>query len=221
MLLHLERVLDDDQLAEVRRIVEAARFVDGTVSGTATLKRNLQVDRAAPEFDKALRIVVGALMRRGEFKSYALPKQITLEFNRYDPGMYYRTHMDAALMGGVRGQPMRTDLSFTVALSNPDDYTGGDFVLETPYGEQRIRVPAGNAIVYPSGMLHRVEAVESGSRWAAIGWIQSMLRDEAQRRILLELETLRNRTVAALPDPEIRERFDWVHTNLLRYWVEV
>ncbi|MFQ5775501.1 MAG: Fe2+-dependent dioxygenase [Kiloniellaceae bacterium] len=221
MLLRLKRVLEESQVAEVRRIVESAKFVDGAVSGKPTLKRNLQADRATPEFDAAIKMVVSALMARPEFKNYALPKQITLEFNRYDPGMYYKTHMDAALMGGVRGQPIRADLSFTVFLTDPAAYRGGEFVLHTPYREERIKEPAGNAIVYPSNMLHRVEPVEEGTRWAAIGWIQSMLRTEAQRQIVHEIEALRAMVVAAFPDSEMQERFDRLHSNLLRYWAEV
>jgi len=220
-MLRLEGVLSGKQLAEVRDIVEAAKFIDGSVSGKASLKKNLQVERSGTQFDAAIRIVVGALMGREDFRSYALPKQITLEFNRYDPGMYYKAHMDSALMGGVRGQPMRSDLSFTVYLSEPESYRGGDFILQTPYGQERIKEPAGNAIVYPSNMLHWVEPVEEGSRWAAIGWIQSMLRDESQRQIMREIDALKALTVKAFPDSEMQERFDRLHSNLLRYWAEL
>ena len=220
-MLKLEGVLTGPQLAEVRRIVEGAKFIDGSVSGNARLKKNLQVERGATQFDAAIRIVVGALMAREDFKNYALPKQITLEFNRYDPGMYYKAHMDSALMGGVRGQPMRSDLSFTVYLSDPESYRGGEFVLQTPYGQERIKETAGNAIIYPSNMLHWVEPVEEGSRWAAIGWIQSMLRDESQRQIMHEIDALKALTVKAFPESEMQERFDRLHSNLLRYWAEV
>ena len=220
-MLKMEGVLNDEQIAEVRRIVEAAKFIDGSVSGKATLKRNLQAERSTKEFDAAIRIVVSALMAREDFKTYALPKQITLEFNRYDPGMFYKAHMDAALMGGVRGQPMRADLSFSVYLTDPADYRGGEFVLQTPYGQERIKGQAGTAIVYPSNMLHWVEPVEEGTRWGAVGWIQSMLRDEAQRQIAREIDALRGLVVTAFPDSEMQERFDRLQSNLLRYWAEV
>ncbi len=220
-MLKLEGVLDAAQIAEVRRIVEAAKFIDGAVSGKATLKKNLQVERGAPQFDAAIRIVVGALMAREDFKTYAMPKQLTLEFNRYDPGMFYKAHMDAALMGGVRGQPMRTDLSFTVYLTDPDSYRGGEFILETPYGQERIKEKAGSVIVYPSTMLHWVEPVEEGSRLSAVGWIQSMLRDESQRQIMHEIDALRSHTVKAFPDSDMQERFDHLQSNLMRYWAEV
>lgn len=220
-MLRLEGLLNSAQIAEVRGIVEKAHFIDGAVSGKASLKKNLQVERKGPEFDAAIRIIVGALMAREDFKNYALPKQITLEFNRYDPGMYYKAHMDSALMGGVRGQPMRTDLSFTVYLTDPSTYKGGEFVLQTPFGQERVREPAGNAIIYPSNMLHWVEPVEDGSRWAAIGWIQSMLRDESQRQIMREIDSLRALVIKSFPDSEMQERFDRLHSNLLRYWAEV
>ena len=220
-MLRLEGLLNSAQIAEVRSIVEKAHFIDGAVSGKASLKKNLQVERKGPEFDAAIRVIVGALMAREDFKNYALPKQITMEFNRYDPGMYYKAHMDSALMGGVRGQPMRTDLSFTVYLRVPDTHRGGAFVPPTPCGQERVREPAGNAIIYPCNMLHWVEPVEDGSRWAAIGWIQSMLRDESQRQIMREIDSLKALAVKSFPDSEMQERFDRLHSNLLRYWAEV
>lgn len=221
MYLRLENTLAPEAVAEVRRIVAAARFVDGTVSGRADLKKNLQAERSTPEFDRAIKKVIAALMRREDFKTYAAPKQITLEFNRYDPGMYYRDHMDSALMGGVRAQPMRADLSFTVFLTDPAEYRGGEFVLRTAFGEHRIKEPAGNAIVYPSTMLHRVEPIEDGTRWAAIGWIQSMLRSESQREIVYEIRQLRDSVLAVADDAALRERFDRLQSNLVRLWAEV
>ncbi len=221
MLLKLEGVLDQAEIAEVRGIIEAAEWIDGSVSGDPALKRNLQAKRATPEFDAAIRKVVGALMSRPEFASYAIPRQVTIEFNRYDPGMFYKNHMDAAIMGGVLGQPLRTDLSFTVALTDPASYKGGEFVAETPFGEERMRLEAGSAVVYPSNMIHRVEPIEEGTRWAAIGWIQSMVRDETQREILVEIESLREAVTRQLNDPDTRERFDRLHGNLMRLWAEV
>ena len=221
MMLKLQGVLDAAQVAEVRGIVEKAKFIDGTVSGSPDLKKNLQAERTTPEFDRAIKIVVGALMETEDFKDYALPKQVTLEFNRYDPGMYYKNHMDAAIMGGVRGQPMRTDLSYTVALTEPGAYKGGEFVLCTPFGEERMKLEPGNAIVYPSKMIHRVEPIEEGSRWAAVGWVQSMVRDDAQREILFEIQQLKKLVVPQIQDPNCRERFDHLRGNLTRLWAEV
>ena len=221
MLLKLENVLNPSEVADVRRIVEAAKFVDGAVSGKATLKKNLQAARGTEEFGTAIQKVIGALMARQEFKDYAVPKQITLEFNRYDPGMFYKNHMDAPLMGGLRSQPIRSDLSFTVFLTDPRTYDGGEFVLQTPYGEQRVKEDAGSAIVYPSSMIHRVDPVQSGTRWAAVGWIQSMLRNQAEREIHYEVSSLREKVVAAFPDSELQERFDHLQGNLLRLWAEV
>ncbi len=221
MLLKMAGVLAPAEVAEVRGIIEAAKWVDGSVSGDPALKRNLQVERATPEFDAAIKKVVGALMSRPEFISYTIPKQVTLEFNRYDPGMFYKNHMDAALMGGVRGQPLRTDLAFTVALTDPASYKGGEFVAETPFGEERMRLEAGNAVVYPSNMIHRVEPIEEGTRWAAVGWIQSMVRDGTRREILVEIERLREAVTRQLNDPDTRERFDRLRGNLVRLWAEV
>lgn len=221
MLLKLEGVLKEAQVVSVRQIIEQAKWVDGAVSGKGTLKKNLQADRSTPEFDQAIKTVITALMSRPDFKNYAMPKQVTLEFNRYDPGMFYKNHMDAALMGGVRSQPMRADLSFTVALTDLSDYTGGEFVLQTPFGEERMKVQAGDGIVYPSNMIHRVDPIESGTRWAAIGWIQSMVRDNVKREILYEVDQLREGVVREFPDSEYQERFDQLRGNLTRLWAEV
>jgi PKHD-type hydroxylase len=221
MLLKLSEVLSESEVAEVRGIVEQANFIDGTVSGKGTLKKNLQMDRGGPAANRSVQMIVKKLMARADFTAYASPKQITMEFNRYEPGMYYKNHMDAAVMGGLHGQPMRSDLSFTVFLTDPDSYQGGEFVLQSPYGEERIKGAAGDAIVYPSNMIHRVEPIESGARWAAIGWIQSMLRGDAERQIIHEVLTLREEVVRAFPDSEYQERFDRLHGNLMRLWAEV
>ena len=221
MLLNLKGVLSDAQVSDLRRTIEQANFVDGSVSGKATLKKNLQMDRNSPVINQAVQVVIKALTANPEFAAYASPKQITMEFNRYEPGMYYKNHMDAAVMGGPRSQPMRADLSFTVFLTDPDSYQGGEFVLQSPYGEERVKGAAGDAIVYPSNMIPRVEPIESGARWAAIGWIQSMLRGDAERQIIHEVLTLREEVVRAFPDSEYQERFDRLYGNLMRLWAEV
>jgi PKHD-type hydroxylase len=124
-------------------------------------------------------------------------------------------------MGGVRGQPMRSDLSFTVALTDPADYRGGEFVAQTPFGEERLKLEAGNAIVYPSSMIHRVDPIEDGTRWAAIGWIQSMVRDDGRREIIYEIDQLRGIVTREMTGADIIERFDHLRGNLIRLWAEV
>ena len=221
MMLTLRNALSPDDLARIRKDLAATQMQDGAVSGKASLKRNLQSPHGNPAMQKATQAVVQALGRQPEFAAYAVPKQMTVVFNRYDEGMHYKTHMDAALMGGLNRQPLRSDLSFTLFLSEPSEYGGGDLVLESPWGEVRVEAPAGTAFVYPSNMLHRVETVTEGSRLAAIGWVQSMFRDQVQREILLDVYKLRADLVSQFPDSDYQERVDRIRENLVRAWAEV
>src|SRR5690606_18221650 len=110
-----------------------------------------------PEVQQAMERMTRLLLADRRFTSFSHPRQLTMLFNRYEPGMFYKDHMDAALTGNARGQPLRTDLSFTVFLSDPEEYEGGEFVIRTGFGNLTVKEPAGNAICYPSNMLHRVE----------------------------------------------------------------
>ncbi len=221
MLLRLEGVLDRAQVAEFRRIMEAANWNDGAVTGDPAIKNNLEALRSSPGYNDATKKILGALMAQPKFRSYAWPKQIMLAINRYDPGMFYDNHMDSPIMGMEGGQAMRSDLSFTVALTDPADYRGGEFVVQTPFGEERLKLEAGAAIVYPSTMIHRVEPIEDGTRWAAFGWIQSMVRNDDRREIMYELDELRGIATREIAGSEIVVRFDHLHGNLLRLWAEL
>lgn len=221
MLITIPDVLNAREILEIRRVLEKHQFVSGTATGKASLKNNLQANPQAPEVQRALQGVLNALMRSEEFTAFAIPHNVQLMFNRYDPGMTYKDHIDAALMGPSQRQALRSDLSVTVHLTDPKTFAGGDFVIQTPYGEQRLRGGQGSAIVYPSSMLHRVEPIIGGSRVSCVGWIQSFVRDLEERRIVWELERLRNDLMAALPDSPFPERFGQIHQNLLRKWSEV
>lgn len=221
MLLKLQNALLPEDLAAVRSAVESAQLVDGSVSGKATLKQNLQSAQGNPGLQEATGRVVRSLASRKEFQAYALPRQFNVVFNRYDTGMHYKAHMDAALMGTGDRQPMRSDISFTLFLSEPTEYEGGELVVSSPLGEIRAKDAAGNAVVYPANMLHRVEPVTGGVRLAAIGWIQSVLRHGYQREIMFEIERLRWDISRDHPDSDYQERVDRIKENLMRSWVEV
>ena len=221
MLIKFPQVLNSGELAEVRRQIDAARLSDGAISGKASLKKNLQSAQGNPGLEKPTQTIIQALTTQPDFKAYSVPKQITVVFNRYETGMYYKNHMDAALMGGLRRQPLRSDLSFTLFLSEPSEYGGGDLVLQSAWGDVRVKEPAGTAFVYPSNMIHRVETVTDGVRLAAIGWVQSMFRDQAQRELLMDLHYLRRDIVRAAPDSPQQERIDRIMENLMRLWAEV
>jgi PKHD-type hydroxylase len=221
MMLQLDDVLTKAEVARVRETLERAPFESGTVSGKKALKNNLQADKSNPEVQVATRAVLNRMFGRPEFTGFAMPKNCLLMFNRYDVGMTYKDHMDAALMGPSQSQALRADLSFTVFLTEPEEYEGGEFVLQSPFGEQRIKQPAGSFMCYPSDMLHRVDPVTAGTRWAAVGWIQSFLRDPRERALVAHLEDLRRRLVQDFPDSAYPEEFAEIHQNLLRMWAEV
>ena len=220
MLLKVRKLLEPNEVARLRETLERAQFVDGTVSGKRSLKRNLQANQSNPEVNAASKACVGRMFQRHEVTAYSIPKQIYLIFNRYDVGMEYKDHMDAALMGDSQ-RPLRSDISFTVFLTDAKDYEGGEFVLQSPYGEQRIKHDAGDVMLYPSTMLHRVDPITEGSRWCAVGWIQSFVKDTEKRRLLYEMDKLRYRIAEDYPESSYPEEFAQVHQNLLRMWAEV
>ncbi len=221
MLIKISKLLNDADLAQVRDALKSAQFAEGVMTGKKSLKRNLQAVQSSPGINDATKAIAGALMRRREFTSYVIPKQVFLMFNRYDVGMEYKDHMDAALMGGGEQPPLRSDVSVTVFLTDPDSYQGGEFVLQSPYGEMRIKEPAGHAIAYPSNMLHRVNPVTEGSRWACVGWAQSFVQDTSQRLIIHELDELRYSLTADMPESPYPEILARTYQNLLRMWAEV
>ena len=221
MLIRLANLLPPGEIAEIRGSLEQAKFMEGTMTGEAGLKNNLQTYEDSPALEAPTQKIFQALMTRAEFRHFAMPKQMNIKFNRYDEGMYYGKHMDAALMGGLHREPFRTDLSFTLFLNDASDYDGGELIIDTTLGELRVKDEPGTVVVYPSTMIHRVDTVTRGHRLAAIGWIQSMIRGEAERSIILELESLRRDLKRDLADARYQERINQVRENLIRIWAEV
>ena len=228
MLVAIPAVLSPDQLAEVRRLVEAGDWEDG--AGTAgkqseLAKRNLQLPASCPSAAAAGEIVLSALSANGLFMSAALPHRVFPPlFNRYDAsaGHGFGNHVDNAIRYlPDRSGRIRTDLSATLFLSDPDDYDGGELIVEDTYGEHSVKLPAGDMALYPSTSLHRVEPVTRGSRVASFFWIQSMVRDDGQRTLLLDMDAA-IRTLAGNvgdKDPSIVALTGTYH-NLLRRWAD-
>ncbi|WHO37764.1 Fe2+-dependent dioxygenase [Sphingobium sp. AP49] len=193
MLVEIPNVLTADELAEVKRLIEAAELVDGRVTAgelAARAKHNLQLPQDAPEARQAGEIILKALGRNALFNSAALPFRVLPPlFNRYDAGMRFETHVDGAVRAvpgaGIR---MRADVSSTLFLSDPTDYDGGELVVEHGYGTSAIKLAAGSMIVYPAGSLHKVTQITRGARWCAFFWTQSMLKDEGLRTLLYDLD---------------------------------
>ncbi len=230
MLLQIPGVLKKDEVETVLRELSQGAYEDGRVSAGSLareVKNNLQVKRDAVAAQKCAPMLLEALRRNGTFYSGALPHRVHGPiFNRYDIGMTYGLHVDNAIMGEgtananmADGSSMRTDVSATLFLSSPDQYDGGELVVQDNVGEKRIKLPAGSMVVYSSTSAHRVEPVTRGSRLAAIFWIQSMVRDEPRREILFDLSQIL---------ASVRDRLDTseqmaltaVYHNLLRTWAQ-
>jgi len=237
MLLHIPGVLDRDQLARIRATLDGAEWVDGrqTVGAQgAEVKRNLQLAEDSPLRRELGAVVLAALSRNPLFFAAALPlRTLPPRFNRYEGGGTYGAHVDGAVMAlpageGTRpGEPgyVRSDLSCTLFLNEPDEYDGGGLVVDDTYGEHEVKLPAGDLILYPSSSLHRVEPVTRGARVASFFWIQSMVRDLEQRRLLYQLDTSIQALTAsgAGSSPENRDalvRLTGIYHNLLRRWAE-
>lgn len=224
MILCIGDVLEPDALARVRAGLERVEFRDGRETAgwhARTVKRNTQA-RGGDRRVAALRDEVGGILERHAlFRMAARPRRTTpVLFSRYEPGMEYGAHVDDAVMGSPDG-PVRTDLSFTLFLSDPDDYDGGELVTDTTAGEQRYKLPGGSLVLYPSSTLHRVNPVTRGARLAAVGWVQSQVRDPARREILFDLDTARRQLFDAHGKTEQFDAVSKSLANLLRMWAEV
>jgi PKHD-type hydroxylase len=224
MLLHIPEVLEAAQVARLREALQAAEWTDGreTVGAQgARVKRNLQLPDASPLRAELAREVLAALARHPLWHAAALPQSVLPpRFNRYEAGGHYGFHVDGAVMALPDGSQLRSDVSCTLFLSDPDDYDGGELVVSDLYGEHEVKLPAGDAIVYPSGSLHRVQPVSRGVRLAAFFWAQSLVRDDGQRRLLLEMDTAIQRLTAGGADEQAVLQLTGIYHNLLRRWSE-
>jgi PKHD-type hydroxylase len=225
MLLHIPEVLSKEQVAGMRRAMEAAEWTDGrqTVGPQgAKVKRNQQLPDASPLRRELGEIVVAALARHPLYHAAALPlRTLSPRFNRYEGGGEYGFHIDGAVMAtGASDVQVRSDISCTLFLSEPDEYDGGELIVSDTYGEHEVKLPAGDAIVYPSSSLHKVTPVTRGARIASFFWVQSLVRDDSARRLLLELDTaIRNLSASAADQASILQ-LTGVYHNLLRRWAE-
>jgi PKHD-type hydroxylase len=222
MLLQIPAVLEAEELEALRRVLAQARFEDGRATagaGAQAAKRNLQVPLEAEAARSSAARVLAALQRNGSFFSAALPRRIFGPlFNRYDAGMAYDDHLDASILGTP--EPIRADVAATLFLSAPEDYDGGELVVQDTFGAHRVKLPAGSLIVYPASSVHRVEPVRRGSRLAAVLWVQSLVREEARRRILFDIDFAIGSLSRNTPRPPEVETLSSAYHNLLRMWAE-
>jgi PKHD-type hydroxylase len=226
MIVAIPDILTHAQLAEARRVLEAAQWEDGKVTAghqAARAKDNQQIPAGHPAARQVGETLLQALARSPLFHTAALPRHILPPmFNRYSGGQQFATHVD----GAVRQVPgtahrLRADLSATFFFSAPEEYDGGELVVHDTYGAKSIKLAAGHMILYPSTSLHHVTPVTRGSRLCSFFWIQSLVRDDGQRSLLFNLDVAIQRLNAAHPQDPTSVEFTGVYHNLVRQWAEV
>lgn len=226
MMLHIPGVLTREQVADMRRRLDASQWVDGRATvGTqgAKVKQNRQLPDSSPLGVELGQIVLQALANNPLFFAAALPLRTCPPlFNCYAGGEHYGAHVDGSMRRiAGSGQWLRTDVSSTLFLSDPEEYDGGELVVTDQYGEHEVKLPAGDLILYPSTSIHRVQPVTRGARICSFFWTQSMVRDDMRRSMLLELDQNIQSLRAKVGDsPEMVGLTGHYH-NLLRQWSEV
>jgi PKHD-type hydroxylase len=224
MLLHIPDVLSREQVTQMRAMLDAADWTDGreTVGAQgAQVKRNQQLPDASPLRQQLGQLVLAALARNPLYHAAALPlRTLSPRFNRYQGGGQYGFHVDGAVMALSGDAQLRSDVSCTLFLSEPDEYDGGELIVNDTYGEHEVKLPAGDLIVYPSSSLHRVTPVTRGARMASFFWVQSLIRDDSRRRLLFELDASIQRLTQTGADAPSLLQLTGVYHNLLRQWAE-
>ena len=225
MLIRIPNVLTPAQIAACRTTLEKADWMDGAITTgplSKAVKHNMQVPASHPVGRRLGDMILGALHQNKLFARAALPlKVVPPSFNRYTGGQSYGNHVDATVQH-VWGSAdrIRTDLSATLFLSEPEEYDGGELTLHDELGERAIKLPAGDMVLYPATSVHHVTPVTRGTRLAAFFWMQSMVRDDAKRSLLFELGTALQDYEQALPEHPALVRLTGVYFNLFRLWTD-
>jgi PKHD-type hydroxylase len=225
MLIEIPRILSDDQAAALRGQLEAADWIDGRITAgyqAARVKNNTQLPENHPLTRELGDIVLAELERTPLFVSAALPlKVFPPMFNRYTVGQAFGTHVDTAIRQ-IPGTPhrVRADLSATIFLTPPEQYDGGELVVEDSYGAHAVKLPAGHMVLYPAGSLHDVRPVTRGTRLGCFFWVQSMVRDDGARTLLFDLDNAIQALGRDVPDHASVVQLTGVYHNLLRRWAE-
>lgn len=225
MLLHIPAVFTKDEVARLRSVLDAGPWADGNMTSghqSAVAKQNRQLPEDCAEAKEVSALVTQALYAHPMFMSAALPHTLFPPlFNRYEGGGTFGVHVDNAIRqrGNMR---IRSDLSATLFLSEPDDYDGGELVIEEMYGEQSVKLPAGDMVLYPSKSLHHVTPVTRGARVSSFMWLQSLIRDDADRESLFRMDVAIQRlNIERGPKDQAVIELTGIYHNLLRRWSEV
>ena len=228
MILTIPKVFPRPQVAAIRARLDAADWTDGRVTAghqSAQTKNNSQIPETHPTAIEIGELILAALGQNPLFRSAALPLKVFPPlFNRYAGGQTFGTHVDNSLRThGPSGGRIRTDLSCTLFFSDPEEYDGGELVIEDTYGSKSVKLPAGDMILYPATSLHHVTPVTRGARVSSFFWLQSTIRQDAHRTLLFDLDTAIQR-IAASPDPLTQQstvQLTGVYHNLIRQWAEL
>jgi PKHD-type hydroxylase len=227
MLVCVPEVLSKQEVADFRRIMDAQPWEDGKSTAGAQSAEVKQNEQLAPDSAVARELgkrVISALTANTLFIAAAVPLRIFPPlFNRYVPGKFFGEHVDNCIRGDhLTGMRIRTDISVTLFLSEPEEYDGGELVIEDYYGSHNVKLPAGHAVLYPATSLHLVTPVTRGARVSSFFWIQSMIKDTHARRMTFDMDNAIQELVGRLGrnDPEVRKLTNIYH-NLIRYWAEL
>ncbi len=224
MLIHLPQVLARQQVSQVRELLSQGQFTDGKLSAGLQAKRvkhNEEMSQESALYTKLNNIVMVSLINHPVYQQAAFAHRIASPFYaRYTEGMTYGDHVDDPIMGPA-GQRYRSDISITVFLSEPEEYEGGELTVRTTFGDQKAKLAAGDAVMYPSSSLHQVAPVTKGARLVAVTWLQSMIRDAGKRDMLYELGRAREKLLREAPENEETAWVSNVYVNLVRRWAEI
>lgn len=227
MLITIPDVLSHEEVAQIRAVLDATEWQDGKLtagSQAAIAKRNQQIDPRSETAFRLGQVILSALSANGVFLSAALPRTILPPmFNRYETGEDFGIHVDNAIrINPATGDSLRTDLSATLFLSEPDEYDGGVLSIETEYGAQEVKLPAGHMVLYPSTSLHCVTPVTRGARIASFFWLQSMVRDEGERSLLFDLDqTIQQVSADKGAGHSLCVSLTGIYHNLIRRWAQI
>jgi PKHD-type hydroxylase len=224
MLIQIPNLLSQQQLTAVQNTLSNAEFIDGKLSAgkmAEPVKQNQEIASSNPLLDQLNNIVMNTLVKHTIYIAATLPKNIATPFYaKYTKGMSYGDHIDDPIMGS-QPHAYRSDVSITIFLNSPADYTGGELVINNEFGQQEVKLNAGDAVLYPSSSIHHVNEVTNGERLVAVTWVQSMVRSAEQRALLYDLGKSRDQLLAENHNSDLTKRVNNSYANLLRMWADV
>ena len=224
MLVTIPNVLNKEDISVIADLVATANFHEGTASAGSEairVKNNHEMFISDAEMQRLNNLVMGKLVQNPTYIAAAFAKRIATPFYaKYTEGMHYGNHVDDPVMGPAN-QRYRTDVSITIFLNDPEAYDGGELIISTAFGEQKVKLNAGDAVMYPSSSTHQVAEVTRGERLVAVTWLQSTVRDPAKREILYNLSQARESLIESMPGSNELELLSNSYVNLLRMWSDI